>query len=356
MVKKTKTNQRYLIWCWAFHGEEAWFEVATNKKTARQNFANGVGCEMFNVKSKLVCEITRNPSIRTGDTVTLEYLKELGFEVVSENTPSIVRYNGQIYREGSFFEKFLETKEYSMFPCVYFFKILETDRYKIGSTGNLMARKQRLESQQAHHIHISNFIETEENEEVERFLKRFFEKFKIKGDEWFRMDDFIIANVEIAFEIIKTEMQIEPTFKYRSELFELLTDQLKEIINEHKPGTEPLKELIEKLNIIYELNLKRKVRLSHKVKPEEIIKLWSEHKEKKDELEFLYLKKFCPFKLGDIITDDYQNKYKVEGREVYFYEKDKTARFYYSGTQLLKNGKEGKRFHNFISVKDRFGD
>lgn len=356
MVKKSRTNKRYLFWCYTNLGDEAWFEVATNKKTARENYAGGFGMDLSQVKSKLVCEIQRKPSIKTGETVTIEYLKEIGFEIVTENYPLIVRLDGKIYKSGSFFEKLLENKKLPKFSCVYFFKILETDRFKIGSTTDLIGRKLRIESQQAHHVHLKTFIETEEFKEVEYFIKKFLEKFRVKGDEWFRMDDFITANVEVLFEIIRTEMKVEPSFDYKSELFELLTDQIKEIITEHKQGTEPPKELIEKLRIVYELNSKRKTRLSHKVKPEEVIKIWSEHKRKNDELEFMYLKKFCPYELGDIITDEYQNKYKVEGREIYISEKDKTVRFYYSGTQLLKNGKEGKRFHNFIVAKDRSGD
>jgi hypothetical protein len=353
MIKKSKTNKRYLFWCYTNTGDEAWFEVATNKKTARENYAAGFGMDLSDVKSKLVCEISRRRSVKTGETITIDYLKEIGFEIVSDTYPAIVRLDGKVYKSGSFFEKMLEDKDLPKFPCVYFFKILETDRFKIGSTTDLIGRKLRIESQQAHHIHLKTFIETEEFKEVEYFIKKFLEKFRVKGDEWFRMDDFTTANVEVLFEIIRTEIKVEPLFHYKSELFKILIDQLKEIMNEHKLGTEPPNNLIEKLRVVYDINSKRKANLSHNVTPEEIIKLWSEHKRKTGELESIYLKKFCPYQLGDTITDEYQNKYKVEGREVYISKKDKTAKFYYSGTQLLKNGKEGKRFHNFITIKNK---
>jgi hypothetical protein len=353
MVKKQRTNKRYLFWCYTNNGDEAWFEIATNKKTARKNYAFGFGMEISDVKSKLVCEISRKPSIRSGETITIEYLKDIGFEIVTESYPPIVRFNGNVYKSGSFFEKMMEERNIPKFPCVYFFKILETDRYKIGSTKDLINRKLRLESQQAHHIHLKTFIETDEFIEIESYIKRFLERYRVKGDEWFRFDKFITANIEILFEIIKVEIKMEPSFHFRSELFEVMTDEIKEIMSEHIFGAEPSNELIQKLNVVFRLNSKRKSNLDFKIKREEILQRWIDSKNRLDNLELQYIKNFCPYKLGDIITDKYKNTFKINGRFVYFNEKDKKANFYYSGPQLLKNGNEGKRFKGFILAEDK---
>jgi hypothetical protein len=40
MKSNNRNKNQYLFWCYMNHGGEAWFEVAPDRKTARENFAH----------------------------------------------------------------------------------------------------------------------------------------------------------------------------------------------------------------------------------------------------------------------------------------------------------------------------
>lgn len=128
--------RQYIFWCSAIGHQDDWFVQAASKSEAIDCFVGSFGYDQDEVKTRQILILPERLNLKKPSQLTNHKLKQLGFDILFTESPSIVRYQGKLFKEGSYLENVDFTEE----PKVYLFKVTGEDYYKIGHTRNITRR------------------------------------------------------------------------------------------------------------------------------------------------------------------------------------------------------------------------
>lgn len=350
--KKTIKAQ-FIFWCYTAGHEEDWFIQANSKLEAQEAHANFEGFDTDEVKSRKICEVPPNLHIKAPNWPKPALLKKLGFELLQVGQPRKVRYNGQLFTEGTLIERITANKQFKK-PQTYLIKVRGGDFYKIGFSSNLYRRKKEILGNSPFHLDVIDTIITPLAKSLESEIRAHFKKF-ISANEWITLDDWGALIVRLLFELYKYEFQ-NCSLKHKASLtFKLLLHELKKIIDESIYKIKPREESVATLNVLYKLVEAYKSQKKALENADAIASHILNLEAHVDSLKSEIITKHCPFKVGDIITRDNGQKYLIQEVEVYIL-KDTSRRaksknkitYICLGYPILKNGSVGKRSESFF--------
>lgn len=267
--------------------------------------------------------------------------------------PRKVRYNGQLFTEGTLIERITANKQFKK-PQTYLIKVRGADFYKIGFSSNLYRRKKEILGNSPFHLDVIDTIITPLAKSLESEIRAHFKKF-ISANEWITLDDWGALIVRLLFELYQYEFQ-NCSLKHKASLtFKLLLHELKKIIDESIYKIKPTEESVATLNVLYKLVEAYKSQKKALENADSIASHILNLEAHVDSLKSEIITKHCPFKVGDIITRDNGQKYLIQEVEVYIL-KDTSRRaksknkitYICLGYPILKNGSVGKRSESFF--------
>lgn len=186
---------------------ENWFVIADDDQEAAlfHDYAEGFNPGYSN--AKMVCVISTHLvhkyKIKEASWPTLDLLKELGFEVIEEDSPRVISYQGVIYYEGGSVKKMLENQSYNK-GGVYVINIKDTNKYKIGYSKNLEARLKSFRTGSPFKINLTHQVITRHYKSLEKHLHELFKYKRVRG-EWFTFQEEDLNKLEDIFNYLNTQ-------------------------------------------------------------------------------------------------------------------------------------------------------
>lgn len=187
-----------LFWVSMPGGYENWFVVVNSESEAVSFFEIEEGLNDGDATAKFICYISDaikcEFKLKKADWPTHELLEALGLKITSECNPRKVYFNGKIYIEGTFSERMF-FDDIRTATGVYFIKIQNTNKFKIGKTVNIINRIKQLSTANPENIKLVYFIKTDHYKSLEQHFHNLFKEDRIAG-EWFVFDDAKLTEVE----------------------------------------------------------------------------------------------------------------------------------------------------------------
>ena len=182
-------KKRDLYWVTTPQNEENWFVVASSKANA-ENFHNQAeGFDEDYSSAKFICEIpfkllNEHHKINDEDWPNHELLQELGFNLIEDDFPRIVLFNGKLFYEGKGNLKIIENIA-SKYCGLYVINASGTDRYKIGFTKDLKSRLRSFRTAMPTKVDLIFYVWTTDYVYLEKLLHNDFKEMRVRG-EWFK--------------------------------------------------------------------------------------------------------------------------------------------------------------------------
>ena len=185
-------KKRHLYWVTTPQNEENWFVVASNKMKAESFHNDAEGFDDGYSSAKLICEIPTyllkvHHNIDDEDWPTNELLKELDFNVIEEDFPRIVLFNGKLFYEGKGNLKIIEDIA-AKYSGLYVINAVGTNRYKIGFTKDLKSRLRSFRTAMPTKVDLIFYVWTLDYLYLEKLLHNDFKDKRVRG-EWFEFDN-----------------------------------------------------------------------------------------------------------------------------------------------------------------------
>ena len=332
--------RQYIFWCSTNGHQDDWFVQATSRLEAIDCFVGSFGYDQNEVKTRQVLILPERLNLKKPVLVTSNKLKHIGFEILIAESPRIIRYQGKLFKEGSYLENVDFTKEYK----IYLFKVTGEDYFKIGHTKNIRRRVKQVLGASPFQVIVEDYFITPAARQIENAIRPIFNKF-IAADEWLQLDDWGASILKVFFALYRVEFRWNKPSHKPSIYFNALLEELRHLVHlsnyQRKPKAENIIRLQCILDIIDQLDAESDIMKT----PNVLAKRIKHHQHQVKELQEELLKEHSYWKIGDIALNQDGDKFQIVEVQAHAYEDEKkevAAGFLLLVKRFLKSGELSK--------------
>jgi RNase H-fold protein (predicted Holliday junction resolvase) len=332
--------RQYIFWCSTNGHQDDWFVQAASKFEAIDCFVGDFGYDQDDVKTKQVLILPERFNLKKSSQPTNHRLKQLGFDILLTGSPRIVRYQGKLFKEGSYLENVDFTKEHK----VYLFKVTGKDYYKTGHTKNIRRRVKQVLGASPFQVLVEDYFITPAARQVEDAIRLLFKKF-IVANEWLELDSWIASIIKVVFDLYRIEFKDNKPSHKPPVYFNALLEELRQLIHLSQYKKKPTAESIIRLQCINDIVEQLNAEYLVVKTPNSIAKRIQFHEHQMKELQEELKKEHSYWKYGDIAVNESDDKFQIVEVQAHAFEDEKmevTARFLLKAKRFLKSGKLSK--------------
>jgi predicted GIY-YIG superfamily endonuclease len=180
--------KKTIYWISTSDKHEDWFVVAVDQYVAEVFFAEQEGYPLDYISSEEICVADyedKEDEKQEAYFPTHSVLVKNGFEIISEDEPTIYWKAGKKYCQGNIIQSVIIEKV-NQNNGVYIIAVRDTDLYKIGVTKDIEKRLSQLQTSNPYEFYLLGFYVTDRHRELESLLHKKFRLSRYKR-EWFKL-------------------------------------------------------------------------------------------------------------------------------------------------------------------------
>jgi predicted GIY-YIG superfamily endonuclease len=189
----TDAFKKHIFWVESCENHEDCFVVSFDQYLAEKFFVENQGYDFDLVSSEDICiaEFEDEEDIKEESYYpSHEMLVKNGFEIITENEPSIFWKEGRKYCQGNIMHRVI-IQAVNNKSGVYLIEVRDSGLFKIGVTKNIEKRLSQLQTSNPYEFNLKNFFVTAQHRQLENLLHKKFQLNRYKR-EWFKLNSDVI--------------------------------------------------------------------------------------------------------------------------------------------------------------------